>query len=233
MSDNGDLQRSLNLFASYAFEPSFWRLGPQERGELLRSWWEGLDSVAHATHYYQLFPSAAGADLLIWSTIPLEGHQDTADLFERYSQATTPHRSQVRPVQALWGYTGKSDYSKARSSQEIDPFGGRRDTYLIVYPFVKTKEWYLMRRDARQGMMNEHIRLGKQYTAIKQLLLYSFGLQDQEFVVVYETDDLPLFSELVYDLRSTEARRFTERDAPLQTAVYSRPEKLLENWAAV
>jgi chlorite dismutase len=139
----------------------------------------------------------------------------------------------LRQVQALWGYTGKSTYSKARSTQEIDPFGGERTTYLIVYPFVKTKDWYLMEADARQSMMNEHIRLGKQYTAIKQLLLYSFGLQDQEFVVVYETDDLPLFSELVYDLRSTEARRFTERDAPLQTAVYSQPEKLLENWGAV
>ncbi len=232
MSDNGDLQRSLNLFASYAFEPSFWRLEPQERGELLRSWWEGLDSVAHATHYYQLFPSATGADLLIWSALSLEGDQDTAALFERYSRATTPHRSQVRLVEALWGYTGKSTYSKARSTQEIDPFGSERTTYLIVYPFVKTKDWYLMEADSRQSMMNEHIRLGKHYTAIKQLLLYSFGLQDQEFVVVYETDALPLFSELVYDLRGTEARRFTERDAPLQTAIYSRPEKLLENWGA-
>ena len=50
-----------------------------------------------------------------------------------------------------------------------------------------------MSREARQGMMNEHIRIGKQYEDINQLLLYSFGLQDQEFVVVYETENLPLF----------------------------------------
>jgi chlorite dismutase len=68
-------------------------------------------------------------------------------------------------------------------------------------------------------MMNEHIRLGKSYPQIKQLLLYSFGLQDQEFVVVYEMEDLPLFSDLVHELRSTEARRYTERDTPLITAI--------------
>ncbi len=42
-----------------------------------------------------------------------------------------------------------------------------------MYPFVKTDDWYLMSRDARQGMMNEHIRIGKQYREISQLLLYS------------------------------------------------------------
>jgi chlorite dismutase len=67
--------------------------------------------------------------------------------------------------------------------------------------------------------MNEHIRIGKQYRDIKQLLLYSFGLQDQEFVVVYETDDMSLFSKLVYDLRDTQARRYTRSDTPLHTGV--------------
>ena len=75
-----------------------------------------------------------------------------------------------------------------------------------------------MSRDARQGMMNEHIRIGHQYPEIKQLLLYSFGLQDQEFVVVYETDDLPQFSDLVNELRGAEGRRYTERDTPAYTA---------------
>lgn len=70
--------------------------------------------------------------------------------------------------------------------------------------------------------MNEHIRLGKGYPQIKQLLLYSFGLQDQEFVVVCEMEDLPLFSDLVHELRSTEARRHTERDTPLITAILKK-----------
>ena len=97
-----------------------------------------------------------------------------------------------------------------------------------MYPFTKTADWYLLGRDTRQGMMNEHIRIGKEFREITQLLLYSFGLQDQEFVVVYETDDLTLFSRLVYDLRDTEARRYTKGDTPLHTAVHISAEK----WAA-
>jgi chlorite dismutase len=74
--------------------------------------------------------------------------------------------------------------------------------------------------DARQGMMNEHIKLGKQYFDIKQLLLYSFGLQDHEFVVSYEMEDLPRFSELVNALRATDARLYTLLDTPLITAFH-------------
>jgi chlorite dismutase len=87
-----------------------------------------------------------------------------------------------------------------------------------------------MSREARQGMMNEHIRIGKQYEDIKQLLLYSFGLQDQEFVVVYETEDLPRFSDLVNELRDTEARRYTSQDTPVYTAIYHPAEETLALW---
>ncbi len=75
--------------------------------------------------------------------------------------------------------------------------------------------------------MNEHIRIGKQYPEIAQVLLYSFGVQDQEFVVVYEMEDLRLFSQLVQELRSTEARRFTARDTPQHTASYHPAEETL------
>lgn len=97
-----------------------------------------------------------------------------------------------------------------------------------MYPFVKTTDWYLMSKDARQGMMNEHIRVGKQYPAIRQWLLYAFGLQDQEFVVVYEAEDLVLFSDLVQALRGTEARRYTLRDTPIFTALYRPLEAALD-----
>ncbi len=87
-----------------------------------------------------------------------------------------------------------------------------------------------MSRDARQGMMNEHIRVGHQYPEIKQLLLYSFGLQEQEFVVVYETDDLSRFSDLVAELRGVEGRRYTQRDTPTYTAIYHPREETLALW---
>ena len=68
--------------------------------------------------------------------------------------------------------------------------------------------------------MNEHIRIGHQYPQISQLLLYSTGLQDQEFIVAYETDDLPAFSALVSELRTSDARPYTLSDTPIYTAVH-------------
>jgi chlorite dismutase len=99
--------------------------------------------------------------------------------------------------------------------------------YLIVYPFVKTTEWYLMSRDARQGMMNEHMRIGHDFDDVRQVLLYATGLDDQEFIVAYETDKLERHQELVIALRSTEGRRYTLRDTPIFTAIHRPVEEAL------
>ena len=141
-------------------------------------------------------------------------------------RAVNCRRNYFRPVVDLWGYTKPSVYARAPSTQEIDPFANQRQTYLVLYPFVKTIQWYLLGKDTRQGMMNEHIRIGHQYPEIKQLLLYSFGVQDQEFIVVYETENLYRFSELVNELRSSDVREYTERDTPVYTAIWRSPAEL-------
>jgi chlorite dismutase len=79
-------------------------------------------------------------------------------------------------------------------------------------------------------MMMGHIKVGKQYKEITQLLLYSFGLQDQEFVVVYETHDITRFMELVNELRATEVRRYTARDWPLHTGIHQPDAEALARW---
>jgi chlorite dismutase len=123
-------------------------------------------------------------------------------------------------VHSLLGMVRPSQYVKKPTTQEQAMFTGTRHAYLIVYPFVKTAEWYLLSREDRQRMMNEHIKIGHQYPMIQQLLAYSFGLDDQEFIVAYETDDLPAFVDLVHALRMTEGRRFTLRDTPILTGVH-------------
>lgn len=99
-------------------------------------------------------------------------------------------------------------------------FDGERSRYIIVYPFTKSTEWYLTSKEVRQGSMNEHMKVGHAYPQVRQLLAYSFGLDDQDFVVAYETDDLPAFSALVRDLRSTDGRRSTVRDTPILTGIH-------------
>jgi chlorite dismutase len=91
--------------------------------------------------------------------------------------------------------------------------------YLVVYPFTKSTDWYLTPREMRQAVMNEHMKVGRRFPMVRQALAYSFGLDDQDFIVAYETDDLAAFGDLVRDLRSTESRRSTVRDTPILVGV--------------
>ncbi len=87
--------------------------------------------------------------------------------------------------------------------------------YLFIYPFIKTRPWYQMSVEERQVMMDEHIRVGRKYPAVKLNTTYSFGLDDQEFVVAFETDEPSDFLDLVQELRETEASLYTLKDTPL------------------
>ena len=127
---------------------------------------------------------------------------------------------------SLIGLTRPSQYVKRPSTQEQSLFTGERSRYLVVYPFVKSVEWYLSPLDERKEAMAGHMRIGHRYPQIRQLLAYSFGLDDQEFIVAYETDDLVAFQDLVRDLRETEARRSTVRDTPIITAIHRPLEEI-------
>lgn len=212
--------QSLNHFGIYRFSDEFWRLSAEERGSTHDLLMEALEGAAQAVHPYQLFPMESAADLMVWTAIDVDGVGHPKRFFEDLARAMSPFRRYLEARHSLWGFTRPSQYSRAKSAQEMDPFPAERTPYLVVYPFTKTTDWYLLGPDTRQGMMNEHIKIGKQYTEISQLLLYSAGLQDQEFVVVYETGDLGLFSQLVKDLRDTEARRYTKGDTPVHTGLF-------------
>jgi chlorite dismutase len=118
------------------------------------------------------------------------------------------------------GLTRPSQYVKRPTVQEQSLFSGERSRYLVVYPFVKSIEWYLASAEERQEVMKGHMRVGHAYPQVRQLLAYSFGLDDQEFIVAYETDELIAFQDLVRDLRATESRRSTVRDTPIITGIH-------------
>jgi len=198
----------------------YWNLSDEGRRQVSSDLLAGLEAQLECFSVYQVFPARADTDLLVWSSFQINDTGQPAEAMQKLARLLAPARRYLQPQHLWWGFTKPSDYARGKSSQEIDPMAGSHKRYLVVYPFTKTSEWYRFSRDARQGMMNEHIRVGHQYPQITQLLLYSTGLQDQEFIVIYETDDLAQFSTLVSELRSSEARRFTERDTPIYTAVY-------------
>ena len=91
--------------------------------------------------------------------------------------------------------------------------------YLFVYPFIKTNSWYQLAAEDRQRIMNDHFRIGHKYPTVKITTTYSYGLDDQEFVLGFETNSPNDFLDLVMDLRGSEARPYTERDTPIFTCI--------------
>jgi chlorite dismutase len=91
--------------------------------------------------------------------------------------------------------------------------------YLFIYPFVKTREWYLLTQFTRQGIMDEHIYIGNKYPSVKLNTTYSFGIDDYEFVVAFESDCPDDFLDLVQELRETEGSRYVKEDTPIFTCV--------------
>ena len=91
--------------------------------------------------------------------------------------------------------------------------------YIFVYPFWKTAAWYQLPKEDRQRMMNVHIESGHRYPGIKINTIYSFGLDDPEFVVAFEGDVPADFIDLVMEMREHEVRTYTERDTPIFTCV--------------
>jgi chlorite dismutase len=152
-----------------------------------------------------------GTDLLLWRTAA------RVDALEQ--AAARLLRSELggwlAVTHSFLGRMGSSQYVAKPSEQESGLTGAGRGRYLVVYPFTKSTDWYLTSREARQGVMNEHMRVGRTYPSVRQALAYSFGLDDQDFVVAYETDDLEAFGELVRELRGTDSRRSTVRDTPI------------------
>ena len=92
--------------------------------------------------------------------------------------------------------------------------GEKPRKYLFLYPFVKSREWYLLPFEERRRMMKEHMEIGELYPMVRLNTTYSFGLGDQDFVLAFETDHPAAFEDLVQRLRESQASRYTVRDTP-------------------
>jgi chlorite dismutase len=164
-----------------------------------------------------------GVDLLFWRMAP------SVDVLESTAAGL------LRAGLGQWltvtysfiGRIGPSQYVRKPTDEEQSLFAGERSRYLVVYPFTKSTDWYLLSKEARQGVMNEHMRVGHEYPQIRQALAYSFGLDSQDFVVAYETDDLVAFGDLVRALRATESRRSTVSDTPILLGIHRPIDEIL------
>jgi chlorite dismutase len=118
------------------------------------------------------------------------------------------------------GRTGKPE-------QDMNQFD-QRLPYLTLYPFTKTQDWYQLSEPNRRSIMGQHIKTGVQHPEIRQCLLHSTGLDDQEFIVSYEMSSLEEFHRLVVEMRTTVGRPYTLSDTPIYTCLHQPLSKLME-----
>jgi chlorite dismutase len=199
--------------------------------------WRRLDEAERARHKREFMAACEDyASERLLRSFSLVGTRGDADLM-LLTQATSLdriHEFHVLLAQSgLMGWatipysflamTKPSEYSD-ESRLEVRPGRGR---YLFVYPFVKTRAWYALSPPERYAVMQDHIRVGREYPEIDLNTSYSFGLDDQEFVVAFEGDDPARFLDLVQRLRTTEASSYTLRDTPTFTCVACSVERAL------
>jgi chlorite dismutase len=197
-------------------DTSWRRLPDTQRSEDALAFCQAVEQADVTTFSYSMIGLQVGVDLLLWRLASSLEELEVAAA----SALRTGLGRHLRVTQSLLGIIQPSQYVKKPTEQEQSLFSGQRSRYLVVYPFTKSADWYLLRREARQGIMNEHMRVGHAYPQVRQLLAYSFGIDDQDFLVAYETDDLVAFGSLVRDLRGTESRRSTVNDTPILTGVH-------------
>ncbi len=124
----------------------------------------------------------------------------------------------ITPSLVYLSYTRPSIYAKNGKTISFVA-GNEPKKYVVVYPFTKTREWYLLPKAERQKMMDEHIDLGQKYPQIILNTTYSFGIHDEDFMLAFETDDLPDFQNLIMDLRETKVSVYVKVDTPMIVCV--------------
>ncbi|HEX7090948.1 MAG TPA: chlorite dismutase family protein [Longimicrobiales bacterium] len=223
-------QRELVRFAFYQVDPAWRRLAPevkaahrQEFVELVREW--GQKFMVYA---YSLVGTRGDCDFMLW--------QATKNLDHLHEFGAAVNRTGLgawlRLPYSYFAMTRRSIYLNRYEEEYLRKYGGsgvleeariainpQGSKYLFVYPFVKSRDWYALSHEERQRMMDEHIRVGHQWPDVKLNTTYSYGLDDQEFVVAFETDHVGRFLDLLMALRHTEASRYTVRDTPSFTCV--------------
>ncbi len=221
--------RQLVRFTFYKFDPRWQLLPAEERRQGKRELVQVFEEQSERSlmRSFSLFGLRSDCDFMLWqATYAVEDLQGVSSRIRR-----SPLGPYLSESHAFLSMTKRSVYVGKNARGAHDPrlvITPDDKKYLFVYPFVKTRSWYALSLEERKRMMNEHIRLGLTYPSVTLNTTYSFGLDDQEFVVAFETDNISDFLDLVQELRETEASAYTLRDTPMFTCVAQPLPDILE-----
>jgi chlorite dismutase len=212
------LPRQFVNFTFYKARPEWRLLSEGDKQRCRDQFIETVDEFRKALliNSYSTIGLRTNVDFMIWRIgYELEPIQEMTSRLNKTEMA-----KYIEPSQSFLSMTKRSMYIDKDNPEHVEDrlhIVPGKSQYLFVYPFVKTREWYSRPAEQRQEMMDEHIRIGSKYRSVKLHTTYSFGLDDQEFVVAFETDYPADFLDLVQELRETKASSYTLRDTPMFT----------------
>jgi chlorite dismutase len=214
------------LYTLFRSTPAWSQLAKAERSRAIAEYLAAVDDFKRrlTIRSYSTIGLRRDTDFLLWLVAAeLPPIQQLMEALRKTGMA--PYLENTYSYLAV---TRESQYVRAHTDDEAEvTMEPGQSKYLFVYPFVKTREWYLLPMEDRRQMMAEHIRSGHRFPAIRINTAYSFGLDDQDFVVAFEGDDPKEFVTLLMQLRETEASRYTVRDTPQHTCARRPLEEIL------
>lgn len=164
---------------------------------------------------YSTVGTRAEVDLLLWQVA------DRLELVQQLETAifSSPMAPYLRTPHSFLAMTRQSQYTTESNEPTLLTVKPGEARYFFVYPFVKSHEWYQLPFERRNELMQSHIATGRKYPNVRINTTYSFGLDDQDFMVGFETDDPSSFLDLVMELREDAGRPFTVRDTPIFSCI--------------
>lgn len=154
------------------------------------------------------------AEFLFW--FAAESIEDIQNLISKIY--ATVFGKYIMPSHVYLSCTRPSIYAKSGKTSSFIA-GEEPKKYVVVYPFIKTREWYLLSLEQRKKMMDEHIEVGRKYPQVLLNTTYSFGIHDEDFMLAFESDELHAFQDLIMELRETQVSRYIEKDTPMIVCV--------------
>lgn len=206
--------RTFAKFTFFKLDPAWRRREPEQRAQDKREFLAACEDFAEdrSLRAYSTVGTRGDVDLVLLSQSPVLEDIHTFHVVLGQSGLakwmTTPY--------SYLAQTKPSPYSEQAARPEICTSDHK---YVFIYPLDKKREWYALPLEERRRIMREHIEIGQRYPDITINTTYSFGIDDQEFVVSFEGDDPGRFLDLVNELRSSESSQYTLRDTPIFTCI--------------
>lgn len=203
-------------YLTLALTPEWRRLDEDERAAQKREFARAARDETVKVHSYSLVGTRGDADLLLWCVAdelePIRELESRLAGTRLWAYSTRPYA--YLAARRKSPYLGEHAHAASENVRiEAGPVG---DTpYVVVYPMTKKRSWYALPHEERTRIMAGHFAVGHRYPDIRIHTAYSFGIDDNEFVVAFEASDVRRFLALVADLRDTESSAYTEKETPI------------------